>query len=193
MRVVLVEQRAPTGVAELGGSRGGAHDVGEEDGGQHPVRVVRRSGAGEELLDLVHELVGVLGEPEVVGAVELHVPGVGDLVRQVPPELGPRDLIMRSLEHQGRGLDDREQLADVGQHRLPVVVRDGTGRDRAAPEPDELLREAGIVGPARARGAPRGRRRRKPTTAPGGRRSRAARPPELPTGSRARRSTGPPC
>ena len=40
--VVLVEQRAPTGVTELGGPRGGADDVGEEDGREHPVRVCAR-------------------------------------------------------------------------------------------------------------------------------------------------------
>ena len=42
-RVVLVEERAPPGVAELGGPRGRAHDVGEEHRGEPPVRVVRRS------------------------------------------------------------------------------------------------------------------------------------------------------
>jgi hypothetical protein len=59
-RVVLVEERAPAGVTECGGSRGGIHDVGEENGGELSVRIWRGSSSGEELLDLAHDLIGVL-------------------------------------------------------------------------------------------------------------------------------------
>jgi hemerythrin-like domain-containing protein len=143
--VVLVEERAPARVTDGGSARGGVHDVGEEDGGEPSVRVRRGSISGEELLDLVHHLVAVLREPDVVGPVELHVSGIGDVVGQIPAELGRSDLIMCSLQDQGRRLDDGQQLADVGQHRLPEVVSDRAGRDRTPPEADELLGESGIA------------------------------------------------
>ena len=126
--VVLVEQRAPTGVAELGGPGGGADDVGEEDGGEPPVRVGRRPRPGEELLDLVDELVGVLGEPEVVGAVELDVPGVGDVVGQVPAELrsARSDRCARWSTRVGAWMTGSSSRTSV-QHRLAEVVRDRAG------------------------------------------------------------------
>jgi hypothetical protein len=37
--VVLIKERAPAGITECGGSCGGVHDVGEEDGGEPSVRV----------------------------------------------------------------------------------------------------------------------------------------------------------
>jgi hypothetical protein len=42
-------------------------------------------------------------------------------------------------------LDDRQQLSDIGQHRLPVVVGGGARRGRGSPESDELLREGGVL------------------------------------------------
>ena len=42
--IVSLEQFAPAPVAELGGSLGGADDVGEEDGHQHALRLGERSG-----------------------------------------------------------------------------------------------------------------------------------------------------
>jgi hypothetical protein len=67
---------------------------------------------------------------------------------QVLTQLGRCDLIVCPLEYEGRRLDDREQLADVGQHRLSEVVLYRTGRDRAPPEADELVVETCIAGPA---------------------------------------------
>ena len=55
--VVLVEEGAPTGVTELGGAGGGADDVGEEDGGEPSIGVWRAPSPGEELLDLVDDLL----------------------------------------------------------------------------------------------------------------------------------------
>ena len=55
----VLEQLAPAAVAELDGPLGRADDVGEEDGGQHAVGLRHRPRAGQELLDLVGELVDV--------------------------------------------------------------------------------------------------------------------------------------
>jgi hypothetical protein len=88
-------------------ARSGSDDVGEEDRGELSVGVARSARAGEKFLDLVHERVRVLGEPEVVGSVELHVLGGGDVFREIPAELGRRDPILSPVDHEGRGPDDR--------------------------------------------------------------------------------------
>jgi hypothetical protein len=50
--VVVVEQVAPSTVAEQGGPFGGGDDVGEHDRGEHPLGGTAAY-AGDELLDLV--------------------------------------------------------------------------------------------------------------------------------------------
>ena len=67
-RVVLVEEGSPARVAEILHALGGADEIGEEDGGQHAVGSAHGTSPGEELLDLVEDLVGVDGH-EVVVAV----------------------------------------------------------------------------------------------------------------------------
>jgi hypothetical protein len=60
--VVLVEQRSPARVAENLDLLGGANEVGRDNGGQNAVRDPCRPRPGEELLDLVEDLVGVDGD-----------------------------------------------------------------------------------------------------------------------------------
>src|SRR5919197_291292 len=57
--VVRLEQLAPAPVAELHRALRRADDVGEEDGREDAVGLGRRPRPGQELLDLVHDLVGV--------------------------------------------------------------------------------------------------------------------------------------
>src|SRR4030095_15109295 len=62
-RVVLAEQLAPAVVAELGPLRRRTDDVGEQDGGQHPVGLddvplAALPEAAEEALDLPSDLFG---------------------------------------------------------------------------------------------------------------------------------------
>ena len=81
--VVRLEQLAPATVAELGRAFGGAHDVGEQHGRQHPVRLGAAAHAGEELLDLVEDRVGVAHEGQVIVARELDVLRAGDVLGHV--------------------------------------------------------------------------------------------------------------
>ena len=72
--VVLVEQVAPAAVADPGGELGRADDVGEQHGGQHPVDLDGVH-AGQELLDLGDDGVGVAEVEEVVVAGQLDESG----------------------------------------------------------------------------------------------------------------------
>jgi hypothetical protein len=83
--VVLVEHVAPASVSHLRGERGRVHDVGEQQRGQHPIRVGARPRAGEELLDLIHQAVDALRERQMVGARQL------DELRALNRRRGARD------------------------------------------------------------------------------------------------------
>jgi hypothetical protein len=65
--MVCCEQLVPAPIAQGCGAFGRADDVGEEDRREHPIRLRNRSRAGEELLDLVRDGVGVPGREPVVG------------------------------------------------------------------------------------------------------------------------------
>ena len=88
--VVVGQQGLPADVAELGRPLGRADDVGEQDGRQHASRLRRRPDAGDERLDLGDHRVEVAGPDEVVGAGQLDVPGVGDVLGEVAAVLDAR-------------------------------------------------------------------------------------------------------
>ena len=79
-RVVGVEQLAPRAVADLGRALGRADDVGEQDGRQHPLGRAGGARAGDELLELVHERVGVVEEDDALAARQLDEAGAGHVV-----------------------------------------------------------------------------------------------------------------
>jgi len=145
---VLVEQVATAPVAQLGGQRGRVHDVGEQQRRQHPIRVGPGAGAGEELLELVHQAVDAFGERQMVGARQLDELRALDRRRGHPGLLHGHDRVACPVEHEGRCPDRGQDIGDVGLHRLTVVVRPGSGPDREALEPRELLVEALVAHPA---------------------------------------------
>ena len=65
-----LEQLAPAAVAELGRPLGRANDVGEQYRGQDPGRRGARPDAGEELLDVLEDQLGVsqVSGPSVPGS-----------------------------------------------------------------------------------------------------------------------------
>jgi hypothetical protein len=67
-----LEERHPRLVAEDVGAIRGAHDVAEHDRGEDAIVLRRRPDAGQELLDLVDDRIGVPGVGQVVDARELH-------------------------------------------------------------------------------------------------------------------------
>ena len=75
--VVHVEQLAPAPVAEPSGPLGGADDVGEQHGGQHPAGFGSPADASEELLDLVKRELRRLPDQRRVGPRELDQPCPG--------------------------------------------------------------------------------------------------------------------
>ena len=66
--VVVVQEIAPPSVAERGGARGRADDVGEDDGREHPVGLEAAPHAGEEFFDLVEQQCGLPHPVKGVGA-----------------------------------------------------------------------------------------------------------------------------
>ncbi|HLM18549.1 MAG TPA: hypothetical protein VK549_12065, partial [Acidimicrobiia bacterium] len=123
-----VERRSPTRVPELRGGGGGPDDVGEQHGEQTPVRVRRRERAGEKFLDLVEHFVTVLTEPHVVGAVDLDVARVRDVIGDVTTHSRADDRTLRALEHESRRLDVGQVPAEVREHGLAEEVGHGSGR-----------------------------------------------------------------
>src|SRR5262249_49318454 len=77
--MVLVEQLSPAPVAELRCAAGRVDDVREEQRRQHAVRVGNRADAGEELLDLVEQLVDAADPRDVIVAGKLDETCTGDL------------------------------------------------------------------------------------------------------------------
>src|SRR4029077_9417607 len=66
-RVVVAEHLAPSRVTQFGGTFGGPNNVGEHDGGEHPVRFEKSARASYELLDLVcNEILCLLIEHQVI-------------------------------------------------------------------------------------------------------------------------------
>ncbi|TML88400.1 MAG: hypothetical protein E6G06_16320, partial [Actinobacteria bacterium] len=56
--IVLVEQLTPSAVAQVADMLAGAHDVGEQDGGQYSFRFRHVAHTRQELLDLICHAVG---------------------------------------------------------------------------------------------------------------------------------------
>src|SRR5207253_7617752 len=95
--VVALDELAPPAVPELGGAAGRVDDVGEHDGRQHPVRLALRARTGEELHDLVENLVGVDKEC-VVRARQLDELRFRDQSRERAAPRKRRDTVVRSMK-----------------------------------------------------------------------------------------------
>ena len=128
--VVLIEESLPTPVAQLRQLPGRVDDVGEEDCGEHPVVRARRARAGEELLDLVGDRVGVLRVIEVVGALELHHPRSRNALGHVARVHDRDHPLVGSVQDQRRRVHERQRRphVDVRQgsqelHRSPRARR----------------------------------------------------------------------
>ena len=100
--IVPAEQLLPPLVTELDRALRGVDDVGEQHGGQDSLDSRQRPDAGEELLDLVQQGVGVAREEQVVGAVELDELGSGDAVGEVATHLNPYHPVVPPVEHERR-------------------------------------------------------------------------------------------
>src|SRR5207248_8998604 len=100
--VVTVEDVSPSTVAQRRRRCSRVDDVGEQDGGEHPVRGVRRRRAGEELLHAVEQLIGVSRPPQVVVALELDVPGARYPIGEVTAERGVYVAVAAPVVHDRR-------------------------------------------------------------------------------------------
>ena len=112
-RVMPFEQVTPAPVAEPRRLLGRADDVGEEDGCEHAVRLGPSAGAGQELLDLVYDLVGV-PRPERVGiSGQLDEFRARNLGGDPAALFHVRVAVVGAMHDERRRLDGRQDVAHV--------------------------------------------------------------------------------
>ena len=146
-------QVSPAAVAQLGGLARGVDDVGEHDGGQHPLGLAGRGGAPEQRLDLVQDVLSPrrARPPEVIGAGQLDEAGAADPAPELAPVGHRQDPVVDAMQHHRRHVDGRQGGTDVGAvgHAQPGLG--GGGARRRAP-----------ASRSNARGPPVHRRSREP-------------------------------
>ncbi len=90
----------------------------------------RTAVTGEELLDLVDDLVGAAGPRKMVGAGQLDVARPVDVLGDIAPERGGSEQIAGAMDDKGRDGHLREAVADIRERRHRQE-RPGAGRARA--------------------------------------------------------------
>lgn len=98
-QIALVEELPPLAVTDGCGLLCGAHDVGEHDGRQHPVRRCERASSGDEGLDLIGKAIGV--ENDVL-ARDLDEAGTLDVVGEPPPVCDRDGPVVGGVDHERR-------------------------------------------------------------------------------------------
>ena len=146
---MALEQRTPVRVAELGGPLGGPDDVGEQHGGQHPVGLAHVARAGEELLDLADQRVGVPHGEEAVAALQLDVAGARDVLGQVAGVLDLQERVVAAVHHQRRHPNRGQHVPHVGSTDHVLDLPDRARARRVALHPARPFDEVGVRGLAR--------------------------------------------
>ena len=147
-RIVTVEHRLPSLVAEGRGALRGGDEIGVHDGREDALRRWESSFADDEVGDLGDEGVDIAEEREVVGAVEFDDGRTADLSRRESDSLGGRVGVVPAVQDQGRSRDLREEL--IGGSGAEDRVPDPTGGGRArAGAPGPGVPRLGTTGPTR--------------------------------------------
>ena len=111
--MVLVENLVPSPVPHRRCCLRRSDDVGKQDRCEHPVGVDGRAAAGNELLDLGDDAVGVAEEGDVVNAVKPDKPGCGNASRNRASLPGIDDPVTASVQDQSGYLDMGQDTPDV--------------------------------------------------------------------------------
>src|SRR2546430_10727837 len=111
--MMLIQQVAPPLVAESRVPLRRAGNVGEEHGGQKPVRMRCRPDTGEKLLDLIDNCVLVADPGEVVLTGKLDELCAGDPGGDVATLLDVRVQIAAPMKNKGRDPDDRQDVPHI--------------------------------------------------------------------------------
>jgi hypothetical protein len=109
--VVDLQQLAPAPVPEAGGPLGGAGDIGEQHGRQHPPGPGGSVDAGEELLDVVQGELGCLPDEQRVGSWKLDQLRLGEVPGEIAGVLDGDEAVVPSVQDQRGCLDQRQQGA----------------------------------------------------------------------------------
>jgi hypothetical protein len=116
--VMPLKQLLPGSIANGARVLGGPDDVGEQDGGEHPLAFGWRPDPGQELLHLVENRVGVAEVRQVIRALELHELCTGNAFREIARVARVAVDVTASLQDERRHLDgsqDRPHI-DLGVH-----------------------------------------------------------------------------
>ncbi len=108
-----VQQLPPAPVSYPAGPLGRADDVGEQDGGQHPVRRGGPTDPSQKLLDVVESEFGRLPVERHVGPWKLDQLRAGDVLGQVASMLDGDELNVPAVEDERWRLDQRQDGACV--------------------------------------------------------------------------------
>ena len=111
--VRLSRSRRPT-ITSVGQARRRSDDVGEQNGGQGPIRMSGVASCGEKLFDLVEHGLGVTDPVQVVRSWQLHVLGPGDVLRQVAAMSHPGHGVVPAVQDERRRPDEGKQRSHVG-------------------------------------------------------------------------------
>ena len=107
------QEICPRVIAECTRAIGRADEVREQDRREHTVADSRRAQPGEELLDLVDDVVG-LPERDVRVARQLDEPRTRDVLGDVTTFLHARIAVVAAMNDQRRRLHGRQDTPDIG-------------------------------------------------------------------------------
>jgi hypothetical protein len=132
---MLLQQRTPLMVAELGSFLGRSHDVGEQDRRERPVEGRRLLGEfTDEGFDLVVGGILLRCEHRVARSGQLEQPGAWDPFRHEPRLAAARVVLIPMTDHQHRHMDRGQDVPHVG---IAVDPQDGDriSRTHGTPHP----------------------------------------------------------
>jgi hypothetical protein len=147
--VVLVEQVAPTAVAEQRGAFGRPDNVGEQDRGEHTIHLGRPACPRRELLDAGDHRVGVSRPRPVVVPRQLDKGRLRDPLCEVRAVTRGDEQIVPAVEHERRDADAGQDRPDVD---LGVHPQQPHGHARARRESQQTREPAAVrIVPGEAR------------------------------------------
>src|SRR4029077_5311600 len=126
--VVLVQQVAPTAVAQCRGLLGRADDIGKENRGQHPIDHDWRSRAGQKLVYRIGDLAGAISNKRyVVASRKLEVARIGDERCEFSPPFDIDGHVILAVDDKRRDMNGGEDGRYVNLAVQPHNLDAGRG------------------------------------------------------------------
>jgi hypothetical protein len=146
-RFPAVEQPPPLPIPDRRRRCRRVDDVDEQQRRQGALVDMRRTLAGDELLDLADQRIDVTEVRDMLVPRQLDEPGVGNVLGQVAPVGDTRPGGVAPVQDECRGPDRRERTPDVRLDDQPIRRHPRGGTDRQASVPCQPLPQLGVVRP----------------------------------------------